>query len=349
VDTPTPHDDRPVDADRLSKLLGVDVRAVAVVDESAGSANRLRLHLTYGGEHPGVPERMFLKRNLARFSFPVEMYTTEVRVYRDVLPGLDIEQPEVYAIEASDDDERFMILMEDLSLRSGARVGHVLDHTTPDEVDSLMETLANLHAAWWSNERLSRVLPWAKAPLENAPMRFWAEVGPRLTHRHLASGHRAALVDPGRWPEAAWWPAFERLLVADGEGPHTLLHGDVHASNVYYVAGSAGGLLDWQLALRGCWALDVAYLLITALTVDDRRAHERPLLRAYLERLQRRGVDPPPFDEAWLRYRQNVLYGVMMWLITPDGVHTDEAQACFLQRCLAAADDLDTMAALNTA
>jgi hypothetical protein len=58
------------------------------------------------------------------------------------------------------------------------------------------------------------------------------------------------------------------------------------------------------------------------------------------------GVTPPSFDEAWLHYRQNVLYGVLMWLITPDGVHTDEAQRCFLQRCLTAAEDLETMRAL---
>ncbi len=121
----------------------------------------------------------------------------------------------------------------------------------------------------------------------------------------------------------------------------------MHASNVYYVAGGSGGLLDWQLALRGCWALDVAYLMSTVLTPAQRAAHERDLLGAYLDRLRALGVEPPAFDEAWLRYRQNILYGVVMWLITPDGVHTDEAQACFLERCLTAAEELETMAALQ--
>ena len=70
------------------------------------------------------------------------------------------------------------------------------------------------------------------------------------------------------------------------------------------------------------------------------------MLRGYLDRLRAAGITPPGFDEAWLRYRQNVLYGVLMWLITPDGVHTDDAQRCFLQRCLTAAEDLETMSAL---
>lgn len=338
---------RRVDAARLSALLNVAVADVRVIDETAGSANRLRLRLEYRDADVGLPERMFLKRNLARFNFPTEMYSTEVRIYRDVLPRLGIEQPAIYAIEADDYDVRFVILMEDLGVRPGVRVGHVLDPTTPDEVDSLLATLAQLHVAWWDGERLSKELPWLRPPTQNAAMRFWLEVGPRLARRHMASGHRASLVDAQRWSERVMWPTFERLLTADDHSPHTLLHGDVHASNVYYVAGGPGGLLDWQLSLRGCWALDVTYLLATALTPEDRRAHERSLLMAYLDRLLAFGVDSPSLDEAWLRYRQNALYGVLMWLITPDGVHTDEAQACFLRRCLTAAEELDTLDALS--
>ena len=339
--------DRDIDAARISSLLGVPVAGIQILDDSSGSANRLRLRLMYGDPAPGLPERLFLKRNLAQFSFPPEMYSTEVRIYRDVLPKLAIEQPACYAIEAREGDVEFVILMEDVATRPGARVGHVLETTTPDEVDSLLATLAGLHSAWWDSQRLSSELPWLQAPTGHAAMRFWLDAGPRLARRHMRSGHRAALVDPRRWPEPALWAAFERLLAADEDGPHTLLHGDVHASNVYYVAGGAGGLLDWQLSLRGCWALDVAYLLTTALTEEDRRSCERSLLTAYLDRLRAAGVDIPGPDEAWLRYRQNALYGVLMWLITPDGVHTDEAQARFLRRCLAAAEELNTLGALS--
>jgi hypothetical protein len=41
-----------------------------------------------------------------------------------------------------------------------------------------------------------------------------------------------------------------------------------------------------------------------------------------------------------------VLYGILMWLITPDGVHTDEAQLFNLERCVTAGEELDTLAAL---
>jgi hypothetical protein len=312
-------DDRRADAGRLSELLGVEVSGVEVLDETSGSANRPRLRVQYEQILPQLPERMFVKGHLADFNFPAGMYSTEVRIYRDVLPRTAIEQPAVYAIDSDPDNVGFTILMEDLSVRADTRVGFVLDPTTPDEVDGLLETFAVLHSTWWGGDRLSRGLPWLTTPTTNAPMRFWADIGPWLTRRHLREGHRAELVDDTRWPEDQWWPAFTRLIAANETGPHTLLHGDVHASNVYYRAAGPGGLLDWQLALRGCWALDVTYLMITALTPTDRRAHEGELLRGYLDRLGAAGVTPPTFEQAWLRYRQNVLYGVLMWLITRTG------------------------------
>jgi hypothetical protein len=105
-------------------------------------------------------------------------------------------------------------------------------------------------------------------------------------------------------------------------------------------------LLDWQLSLRGSWALDVGYLLTSALSIEDRRAHERDLLQGYLQRLMAARVAAPDASDAWLRYRQNALYGVLLWLITPGGVHSDEAQSEYLRRCLTAADDLETLDAL---
>ncbi len=310
----------------------------------------MRLSVDYapGADH-GLPPTMFLKRNLARFSFPAEMYSTEVRIYRDVLPGLAIAKPDVYAIDAADDDITFTILMEDLGARPGARLGIVTEPTTPDEVDGVLATLAVLHAAWWGGARLDAEAPWLIAAPSNPAMAFWTEIGPRLSRKHRSVGHRAAMVDPDRWPEDRIWSAFSALVAALDTGPPTLLHGDVHAGNVFYAdGGTRGGLLDWQLSLRGNWSLDVGYILHTALTPDQRSMHERELLRGYLARLSALGVaGAPTFDDAWLRYRQSALYGIAMWLITPGGVHSDEAQAENLRRCLAAGDELETLAALG--
>ena len=308
---------------------------------------RLALEYAPGAGH-GLPTAMFLKRNLADFDFPAEMYSTEVRIYRDVLPGLAIPKPDVYAIDAAADDVTFTILMEDLGTRPGARLGIVTEPTTPDEVEGVLATLAMLHAAWWGGPRLDAEAPWLISASSNPPMTFWKEIGPRLSRKHRREGHRAVMLDSVRWPEERIWPAFAALVGAIDSGPPTLLHGDVHAGNVFYADGTRGGLLDWQLALRGNWALDVTYILQTALSPEQRDAHEGELLRGYLARLSALGVqEAPSFDEAWLRYRQSALYGIAMWLITPEGVHSDEVQAENLRRCLIAGEQLETLAALR--
>lgn len=346
---------RALDVERLDELLrerhpDVAVESVEVLDATDGSASRVRVAVSYrDGCDGGLPSTIFVKRSLEAFNFPSEMYSTEVRIYRDVMPQLAVEQPDVYAIETGDDDVEFTILMEDLSRRPGARLGIVTEPNTVDEVAAVLDTVAAVHAAWWGGARLDEGLPWLTPPLANPPMQFWREIGPRLARRHMERGHRAPLVDRTVWTDDALWQGFERLLRVMDTAPHTLLHGDVHAGNVYYVDGPdrpIGGLLDWQLALRGCWALDVAYLLTTALDEHQLESNERGLIERYRERLASAGVTPPTANEAWDLYRCHVLYGVLMWLITPDGVHTDEAQRGYLSRCLAAATRLGTIDAL---
>jgi aminoglycoside phosphotransferase (APT) family kinase protein len=271
------------------------------------------------------------------------MYATEVYFYRDLLPSLALEHPAVYAIDHAEGSTEFSILMEDISLRPGARVGIVTLPVTADDVAAVLATLARLHAAYWDSPRL----PWLDATNDSVTVSFWQQIGPRLVRRHLESGHRAEVVDQARWSQARMWAAFARLQEENAKPPRTVLHGDVHAGNVYYLDGPFGGLLDWQLMLTGSWALDVGYLLATTLDPSLRASHERQLLAGYLDELGRLGVQPPTFEEAWLQYRMQPIWGVLMWLITPNGVHSDEVQNTSLERCLAAGDHLGTLEALG--
>jgi aminoglycoside phosphotransferase (APT) family kinase protein len=348
-----PAEDRAVTPELLTGLLaqrraGVVVQDVAVLDESSGSANRLRLRLTYAPDTDAeLPTALFLKRNLPDFAFPREMYVNEVRIYRDVVPELDVETPEIFGLAFDEERLRFTLVMTDLLSEPGARVGHVLAPVTLEEIRSLLTTLARLHAAYWDSPRLDAELSWLARPPACPNMRFWREIGPRLTERHLSRGHRAGIVDRTYWAEDRIWRGLDRMLAADDTGPRTVLHGDVHAGNVYYRAGRPGGLLDWQLALQGSWALDVTYLITSALDAGQRAAHERELLDFYLAELGARGVVAPSREEAWTRYRQNVLYGALMWFITPDGVHTEDAQLEYIARCVRAGEELDTLGALG--
>ena len=98
--------------------------------------------------------------------------------------------------------------------------------------------------------------------------------------------------------------------------PQTLLHGDPHIGNTYLLPSGEVGFLDWQVARRGNWSLDLGYFLQGALTVEDRRRSERELLAEYRDSLRLPPDELPSADEIWLRYRASVAHGLTLWLVT---------------------------------
>jgi len=95
-----------------------------------------------------------------------------------------------------------------------------------------------------------------------------------------------------------------------------VLHGDPHPGNTYALPGDVTGLYDWQLVRIGNWSHDIGYFITSSLGVADRRAHERCLLRFYLEGLSRHGTPSPDFEDAWHLYRQTPAFGLGTWLHT---------------------------------
>src|SRR3546814_3583583 len=77
--------------------------------------------------------------------------------------------------------------------------------------------------------------------------------------------------------------------------------------------------------VRGHHMHDVNYLITTALSIEDRRSHERELLGYYLDRLKAGGVtDAPHFEDAWREYRRTLVWGVY---IGRSEEHTSELQS----------------------
>src|SRR3546814_8868275 len=63
---------------------------------------------------------------------------------------------------------------------------------------------------------------------------------------------------------------------------------------------------------------DVNYIVTTALSIGDRRNHERDLLAYYLDCLKAHGVaGAPDFEESWTEYKRCLVWGVYIgWLTT---------------------------------
>jgi hypothetical protein len=109
-------------------------------------------------------------------------------------------------------------------------------------------------------------------------------------------------------------------------------------------------LLDWQGVGSGRGTIDLAYFLATSLTTQDRRAHERDLVRHYHEALVGHGVSGYGADECWDDYRVHAIHGLQVGVFglgavkrTPRG---DEMWRVWIERSAAHTRDLDSFAVL---
>lgn len=337
------------------RVPGVGVDRVDIVSAKragegvASTADRVVLDLTYApGTSGDLPRRLVLKTMLASPHAPSAMYENEVRFYRELRGELAIETPQVFASHFDPGTGRFGLLLEDLTARD-ARFPSALDPVSLDEVRSILANLAALHARFWDSPRFADELAWVPTPVRGGMFEVFDTIGLDLIEDQVARHpFKAELIAPLGRSVAQMWEPLWQVQRRHTTAPTTLLHGDPHVGNTYLLPGSRAGLLDWQLMMRGSWAHDVTYVLITALDTEVRRTHQRDLLAEYLDQLSAAGVRTvPASDDAFARYRAAALWGLVIgWLICPPENYGEEITVANIARLVAAVEDLDTFATI---
>ena len=270
----------------------VDIVAAKLCgDGVASTADRVVLDLSYGsGTGADLPDRLILKTMLATPHAPEAMYENEVRFYCELRDELDIEAPTAFASHFDPATGRFGLLLEDLTARD-ARFPSALDPVSIGEVRSILGHLARLHASFWDSPRFVGDLDWVDTPMSGGMFDVFDLIGLELIEDQVAQHpFKQELIAPLGRTVAEMWEVLWRVQRRHCEAPTTLLHGDPHLGNTYLLPDGSGGLLDWQLMMRGSWAHDVTYLLVTSLDPDVRRSHQLDLLADYLDRLAVAGV-----------------------------------------------------------
>jgi hypothetical protein len=240
-----------------------------------------------------------------------------------------------------------MLLLEDLS-RRGAFFPTVLDPPlSPDQVSRLLDVLAKLHAQYWEDPGLLGEARWLGGPADGAQFAFFDQHAARNLRALVdASPYRSDLITRvGRSPEDLWNLVRAVHVHQASATPLTLVHGDAGAHNSYHLPDSHAGYLDWQFSSRGSWARDVHYLVCTALSVYDRRLHERDLVQHYLNRLSMFGVsNAPSLDVAMREFGRAIIWGFTIgWLIVPERNYGMEIIGANLERLYAAICDHSTL------
>lgn len=319
-------------------------------DGVASTADRVVLDLSYApGAGEDLPVRLILKTMLASPHAPQAMYENEVRFYSELRDELDIETPTAFASHFDPATGRFGLLLEDLTARD-ARFPSALDPVSVDEVRSILGHLASLHARFWDSPRFASDLAWVDTPMSGGMFDVFDLIGLELIEDQVARNpFKQELIAPLGRTVAEMWELLWQVQRRHCQAPTTLLHGDPHLGNTYLLPGERGGVLDWQLMMRGSWAHDVTYLVVTALDPEVRRVHQLDLLAEYLDRLAAAGVDEVPSPSAaFEQCRSAALWGLVIgWLVCPPDNYGQPITEANISRTVTAVQDFDTFAAIE--
>ena len=303
---------------------GAKVLECRVTGGSSGTSERrgLALEVNDAARAGGIPDRLFTKSTASyqqRLTLGFAgIIGGEVGFYPDIRPQVDIEAPRGYYACLDKSSWRSMVLMEDIVHNKGAKFISTETYITREMMEDLLSNLAKLHGFFWNSRQFSGKLKWMRTPAD------WMDSISRFIAHQERCRIGVTMAEEVIPPELIgctdeMFDATNQCLEMAHSGPQTLLHGDPHIGQTYITNQGRMGFGDWQIVMRGCWAYDYSYALVSALTLEDRRAWEKDLLRFYLERVREEGGQPPAFDDAWLDYRRNMFYPYFCWLSTIAG------------------------------
>ena len=307
---PTGMDD--LTADWLTCALGRDIAAVErqqigtgqvadsvrlVITEADGTTGSLVAKVTSGNE---------VSRRAARMT---RTYEKEAGFFADLADEVLIRRPASYWTGFDADSAAYCVLLEDLA---PAQQGDQMRGCTVDEAALAVDELALLHGPMWNRNDLDGRFTWLSrgsgtsepgsgSIVEMMLAGFMERYEERLPADVVELSRRAI-------PKVSSSTSFT-------DTAHTVVHGDFRCDNLMF--GHPDGrvcVLDWQTIGIGNGLSDLSYFLGGSLVVEDRRAHERELLRRYLTKLSQHGVDVGE-DEAWTAYRRYAFSGLMMAIV----------------------------------
>lgn len=330
----------------LSQIFG-DVSSSRILTVINGTATKIQVEMDLPSQ--AAPKRIWIKSGMEPHSSRdglEAVYAGESLYYRDIAGKYDTRTPACH-FAATDEKGHSIIVLDDL-LEQGATFVDIVSAGSPDFVARALEAIARYQASSWMAPELA----------DNE----WLRTG----GSHYAYDLVSWLYTPDRWAEYSRLPRFRKLapelrdpaILAKAHRqvledycrrePWALCHGDCHFGQAYLLPDGEVRLLDWQAVQTAHWSHDVSYFMAGALSVEDRRAHERDLLRHYVSKLKEFGVpDPCTDDDAWIAYRTTVLHGIG-WVMCPPEMQPEENCATMVERFSTAVLDLKSLAAIGS-
>lgn len=293
--------------------------------------NKFRITVDYAAGGDGKPRSFSVKGNFPGENDPSTgsawAMANELRSFRDVAPLVAAPAgPQWHHIDITQDASA--ILMEDLT-PLGATFFHAFHTLSLGQAMAFVDAFARMHASAWNHAMFDEGGAMGPGSLAHENRRLVNDV---YFPTFFAPDHWQSYVElprgramPARFQDLdKAQDAWGRLWALLPQTAMTVIHGDEHLGNLYVTASGQPGLIDW-VARPEHWPVGIAYFMLCALDIADRRTWERALLSHYLTRLKVYGAaDVPSFEDAWFFYRCAAFYPVVTWL-NNSGVWQPEA------------------------
>jgi hypothetical protein len=300
--------------DALAPLLG-DTRVLDVACTPVGTGQMsdcVRLTPTYDAP-TAAPGSLIAKLPAAdptsrATAGALRNYEIEVSFYRQLAPHLPVRAPRCYHAHLDATATDFVLLLEDVA---SARQGDQLSGCSIEQAAIAVEELPRLHAPRWGDPGLAR-LDWLHRDSEEATV-FTSQLVMGLFAGFC--DRYAARVDADIIALGERLMARLQTYLAGRPGPWTVAHGDFRLDNLLFGTDDAGPpvvVVDWQTVTHGPGISDLSYFLGAGLLPEDRRSHERDLVRAYHDALRAAGASGLDWNECWAQYRRYAFAGLIM-------------------------------------
>jgi hypothetical protein len=292
-----------ITADWLGTVLGMDGPVLGEVTRigTGQMSQSHRVAFTHDGAERSVVVKLASDDPTSRATgVGLGAYLREVSFYRNLAARIGGPLPECHLAEYDPAEGWFTLVLQDIA---GARQGDQIAGCTVEEARAALLELARVQApvlgdlALGTADWLNQPNPLNQALVTQLLPGFLERYGDRVAPEHAAVCERFVQSIDG-------W-------AADAQPPLGLVHGDYRLDNLLFADGTCT-VVDWQTVSWGPAMLDASYFLGGGLTVEDRRAHEEELVRAYHEELLRLGVQGFSWEVCWREYRRQAFAGVLM-------------------------------------
>ena len=260
---------------------GADVASVEVIERDEVTNSHARLRVTYR-DPGGAPEVMFCK-----------LPPTDARREQIIATGWATARPAstpswrrrsrcacpTAHVAMTDDDGMFAILLEDL-VTTGCEVSDGTWGIPVDAMAGAIEDLAALHVRFDDPARRAAEAPWVPPADRRAP------TPPRCCATASTTTASGSPTRSSRSPSST----SITTTSCSGSGTRGRTPSSTATSHIgnLFLDGGRVGFLDWGIINVNTPMRDISYFMTMAMAIDDRRAHERDLLRLYLDLRARR-------------------------------------------------------------